>query len=397
MDNSYYTGATLIRAGNTSNNGGPKYLHSHQSSPSTSPPSCHLPPSKGALAGPPLLMQPNLLTGLPLIRNGLPATGNGPGSPGQPPGGHHLTHNHNGHGQPPPPPPGLICCFQPIYYIPATTSPSALYTNHNHSHNPTSVLVNANGNNNNKINNNNNNKPNQNQAPKRKNYKSLTPPAHMGLKPNHVNVNKSPPLPLLTSPSSDPMAQYNYNHPKLSASASFPDPISPPAKQPSYHHHHHTITRTTSSHNHFFASSVESTKSVSLQNEEKQRNDKLLNFYFYDKHWRPRDETDESENSESSQQDNDRSWDFVHQKSSLMKRDQEQELSSSSSSSNSNNSTPTFDKQPGAGRNQFSPSPPTVVLKQQQQQQKDLEVEAQIITLANGHRDLEIRLCYVTS
>jgi len=29
--------------------------------------------------------------------------------------------------------------------------------------------------------------------------------------------------------------------------------------------------------------------------------------------------------------------------------------------------------------------------------QKDLEVEAQIITLANGHRDLEIRLCYVTS
>ena len=373
MDNSYYTGATLIRAGTTNNNGGnlsSKYLNS-TSSPSTSPPSCHLPTTN--LAGPPLLMQPNLLTGLPLIRNGQ-QSGNGPGS--QPPCGSHLSHQHqHQHPQLPPPPPGLICCFQPVYYIPAT-SQSPIYTT-------PSILVNANSNNLNKLNHNHNsntgNGKSHQQAPKRKNYKTPTPPSQ--LKCN--KPIKNPPLQLN---SSEPINHY-YHHPKLSASASFPDPISPPAKQPAYIHHQ--ITRTTS--NHFFASSLESTKSKLLQNEEKQRNDKLLNFYFYDKHWRPRDETDEFENSESCQQDNDRSWDFVHQKSSLLSQEQEQQASSSSSSTNS---TPTFDKQPGAGRNQFSPSPQNIL---KQQQQKDLEVDAQIITLANGHRDLEIRLCYVTS
>jgi len=325
MDNAYYTGATLIRAGNNGG-GSSKYLNNSSSPPLTP---CQINVST-SLAGPPLLIQPNLLTGLPLIRNAQHhGVGNVPGSPGHNAGLVGITQSPG-----PGPPPGVICCFQPVYYIP-TSSPPAVYAN-------SPILVNkVNGNNNMKL----------NPAPKRKNYKNLAPA--------QAKLNRSPP----------PALESHYNsHPKLTTSTSYPDPISPPGKHTKAVHQ--PVTRTLSS-NLFLTSNSDLNK-----NEDKERSENLMNYYFYDKHWRPRDELDNSDLTESNELDNNLGWQNAtqHLKSfseNLNLRHNESQQNNEISENASNSSV--------------------------YGQQKDLEVEAQIITLANGHRDLEIRLCYVTS
>jgi len=358
MDNAYYTGATLIRAGNL--NGGTcsqvKYASfSANTRTSGTPP---LPPVSCG-PGSNAILQPNLLTGLPLIRNGQQHF--------QPSHGHQTANAPQGQG----PPPGVICCFQPIYYISAPSPPATVYN--------TPILLPSSTNKQNMNNNGNFQQQQQQclsvkqigpgQGSKRRNYKTLIP-NHMKLKP----VQSSPPPVIYQN-------QVN-NHPKLTATSSYPDPISPPAKVV-----HHVLTRTSSNHQ-FFAS-----EDMNSVNEEKQRNDKLLNFYF-EKHWRPREEEDDQGSWKEpatgyggTQGDttNSSSWNIVERQQLPHKA-----LSSQNLQPQMEITPGGFDRQPGAGR--LTSSPPTIL-----KQQKDLEVDAQIITLANGHRDLEIRLCYVTS
>jgi len=371
MDNAYYTGATLIRTGNSNGGGNNSHQSKYASFPGLrtagSPPisSCGI---HHGTPPPPIVLQPNLLTGLPLIRNAQHL------QPHLQPSANGHQHGPNGSTQGQGTPPGVICCFQPIYYIPAPSQPQTAY-------NPP-ILLPASTNKQN-VHNNGNFQHQQcigkqvAEVPKRKNYKSLTL-RHTKLKP----VQSSPP-PLTSGGIQEDRDHYqnhaSYQHSKLTATASFPDPISPPAKLA-----HQVLTRTTSTN--FFA-----TTDTDYSNEEKQRNDKMLNFYFYEKHWRPREEenrnnswTDAGSSQKRTKDKEDQSWDVI-QRPTLQKT-----LSASSEHQTTN--TAGFDRQPGAGR-LLSSSPPTIL----KQQQKDLEVEAQIITLANGHRDLEIRLCYVTS
>jgi hypothetical protein len=212
------------------------------------------------------------------------------------------------------------------------------------------------------------------QPPKRKNYKTL-----QKLKPVKSNSNEE-----------SGRSSGSFGMMEVYRKSSVPDPISPPAKtvaltrprRDSYSSSSPTSSTsasasssTVNSPTHFFTSSIESTKECS--SEEKQRNEKLLNFYFYEEHWRPK-ECDELQNS-SNHQIGHESWEI------RQKEQQEEQVQNFKYCATSVKNSATMTLPNAVGRNNHH------------RQQKDLEVEAQIVTLANGHRDLEIRLCYVTS
>ncbi|CAG7718041.1 unnamed protein product [Allacma fusca] len=457
MDNNYYTGATLIRG---------SHHHHHNTNHGHYSPS--LPSNGGAggngnsmagpnngtsLTGPPLLMQPrnnkNLFSGAPLIRNGSLNNGTVVSVPSNTV----PTQLHS------PTQPGVICCFQPVYYVPMMQNPGM--------HGPQLALPPP------PI-----KKLNQPVMPKRRNYKSLqisksnsgVPPSVTTTSPSTTPVISSAPAVLPSNP--------NLMHSKplvvpaaISSSASAMPPnsgtvpssvpvlpsslakttrylqsqslistsvISTPIKS--------TFTSLTAlernssspvdhmlfSHNGEenelnFQSVIESTRYL-ISNEEKQRSDKLLNFYFYDEHWRPRES--EPTLSSSSQLNSSPTptsagmnygTNFTNRRMSCQEIENDW-ISHIQHQNQLNNDTPhgfSNDYNNYCRPNSNSPlevDETTLRIRQGQSlsepksnnnsgvsasamviKKKDLEVEAQIVTLANGHRDLEIHLCYVTS
>ena len=440
----------------------------------------------------------HLFSGAPLIRNG-PQNGSAPCATAVVPVAQA--------GQPPtpaaPPPPGVICCFQPVYYVPMQHNPTihppppqlALPPPP-----PTASQQQQSASTINSTQKKINNAQQQAHTPKRRNYKTLQISSNGN---NKLPLTNTSSLSNVSSPTSPTMKTliHSSQQPPLTPTAAVTTGNNIFNSRPSYSDSPGSDRNSSSSspieniycndtvigglgkadENELnFQSVIESSRFL-VSTEEKQRSDKLLNFYFYDEHWRPREVQSSSSSSslssasstsgdtnnnhypakfhygnyESSNNYNNENMrsnihgfdsqpqaDWFNPSNSTPLHCQENEIEAeckknflnyyqSENGGNSCSMTTTtmgsaavatttaaatirFSQAQGNGNDQVmlsrsmtpaaigttpanAPPSATTTATAMVIKKKDLEVEAQIVTLANGHRDLEIRLCYVTS